>query len=236
MKCPVYFDGIYNRHLSAFENISVPLLLNKVAKFFYANLMNGDVVSTSKIKSIWDRYCKKYPDYITPQKCLDGLNLLMKLYQWAKKNELIIAGMSTSYRLFFHGSKIDIGYNGSIETVAMQKNGKLEILVTDFHNKMPDQYLLDMKLKFTLDSLGYSMTHGENIGVHIHHVNTDKDFFTFRGRDDIKRAKNVVENIAYCIHNKIFYPHENVFCVGCDMKHFCRGWNQEGEIYNAVGN
>lgn len=47
--------------------------------------MNGDVVLPSKLKSMWDQVCKKYSDYISPQKCLDGITALMKMYNWAKK-------------------------------------------------------------------------------------------------------------------------------------------------------
>ena len=221
----MYYDAIYNKKLDAFENNSMSKFLNDSAKFFYANLMNGDVISPSKLKEVWDRKCRKYPDYITPQKCLDGLNLLMKLYNWAKKVELIILGMSTPYRLLFKDDKIIVGYSGEIEVVAMQKKGKPEILITDFSSRVPDLNLLDTKLKYTLDSFGYLETAKEKVGVHIHHVNTDKDFFTFRNANDLQRCNTTIKNVAYCINQNLFYPRENFYCTGCGIKHFCKGWH-----------
>lgn len=227
LKCPVYYEGIHKYKLVAFETISMQTLLNKIAKLFYANLMNGEVLSPSKLKNQWDKICKKYSDYLTPQRTLKGIDLIMKLYNHAKKTGLIIANMSVPYRLFVHGDKIDVGYSGEIETLAAQKNGKLEILITDFNDRLPDQYLLDLKIKHTLDMLGYMINHNDSVGVHIYHVNSDKDFFTYRGHDDFKRTESALENIAYSIKHNLFYPRENIFCSTCGTRYFCQGWRKE---------
>lgn len=133
--------------------------------------------------------------------------------------------MSTPYRIFFSGEKINVGYSGEIEVIAMSKRSNPAILITDFHSKQPDQYLIDTKIKYTLDSLGYYQMQNRHIGIQVHHVNTDKDFFAFRNQDDFKRMKTTIENISYSISNEIFYPHENIFCLGCEIKHFCKGWH-----------
>ena len=225
MKCPIYYDGVYEKKVVPQEEPSMQKMLMSVARYFYLNLMNGIVSPTSKLKKRWDALCQENSEYVDTKKCIDGLALIMKLYNWAKKEQLIIAETNATYNFFVKGELIHIDYRGEIDAIAMRRDKTFEILITDFSKKMPDPFQVSMKLKYSLDTYGYLKTYGgKPIGVHIHHVQTDKDFFTYRTDKDFGRINRTIEHVGYCINEKLFYPHENVFCTSCSMKFFCKAW------------
>ena len=224
LRCPVYYQALHKKRLP-FKNMpSFNTLLNRVASSFYLNLMDGRILPISTLKKKWDTICEQYMDIITPQKCLKGMGLLQKLYIWAEKEELRIADTNIPYVVSFNGKRSVVEVKGEIGTVGVMKSGLYELLITDFSPKYPDQAAIDFRLKYTLDAYAFQLLFQKQIGVHIHHVETNKDFYTFRGRDDFKRLASSIDNIAFSMQNKLYYPRENVLCPSCEMKDFCKLW------------
>jgi hypothetical protein len=226
MKCPVLYDGIYNKDLTPAEQPSMTVLLNKLCRHFYANLMNGRILATSSLKKKWDSICESNQDYVTTQKCLDGISKSIALFQWAKDQQIVIADMDVPYKLLISGPHGATNFTGEIGTIAALPDGRFELLVTDMGRTLPDRFLIDMKLKYTLDVYAFKKVYDKDIAVHIHHVASNKDFYTYRTRDDLARLESTIDNVAFSIKNNLYYPHENTFCTSCGMKTFCRAWHQ----------
>ena len=228
IQCPLRYDARYNLRIADKNHPSLSSLLTRVANSFLLALMNGKVLTTSQIKKKWDVICENHQDMMTPQKCLDGMGLLTKMYLWAENERLRVGGMNIpfTYSLLNHDPQIMV--RGEItEAVIPQTKSSVELLKLDFSNKYPDQASLDMKLKFTLDWKVLTRQLPKDIelaGIRVHHVKTDKDWFTFRHPDDYARMNAALTNVSDCINKKLFYPRETVMCASCDMKMYCSAW------------
>ena len=180
---------------------------------------------TSSIKSAWDRICEKNPDIITPQKGLDGLGQLMKMYRWAEKVQLRVVDHHIPYSIGIDTRVGRVDFRGHINCIAADNNNEIYLLDLDFSNRLPNQIFLDTKLKYTLDSLALNKVYNKwAAGIKIHHVKNDKDFFSIRKQEDFNRLETAISNIVYSVQQDIFYPRESAFCSSCDMMDFCRAW------------
>lgn len=228
IRCPLHYDSVYRKKFSPTANTTMNTLLAKVAAAFYSRLMNGNVMTTGQLKQKWDRICEEHDDYITPQRCLDGIALIMKLYNWAADIELRIADRNVPYVVGIQGAHGTTEFSGHIDTIAVDKDNSFYLLVTDFSNRYPNQSILDTKLKFSMDSYAFRAMYHKWAGIKVHHVKSAKDFFTSRRKEDDLRLTTSIDNVAWSIHNKIFYPRESAFCSSCDLVNFCRAWPDRG--------
>lgn len=192
--------------------------------------MNGNVMTVGTLKKKWDMLCSKYEDMFSPAKTVEGFGLLMKMYQWAQTEQICVSAMSVPlmYSINDGDSKIIIRgeTSGALCPKPNNKN-KFELLKLDFSSKLPDQAILNTKIKFTLDwfSLQKQMPDGTELsGIRIRSVKYAKDFYTTRGEEDFKRMKESFKSIAKCIDNKLYYPRETVMCSSCDIKLYCAAW------------
>lgn len=225
IKCPIRYDAIYNKHMITGEEPSMQKYLGKIATYFLMQLMDGTVVSTDILKRKWDKLSEQHPDYITPQRNLEGIDKLMRFYRWAENEELIVGDVSIPYELTLREDDDLLDFRGEITTIAVGKHGqKPYLLYLDFGNRFPDQAMLDMKLKYSLDSYATAKTTGKQLGIKVHHVKKDKDFFVMRSAMDYARMKKILFNVAKSIYHGLYYPRENVMCSNCDMINLCRIW------------
>lgn len=225
IKCPILYDSIHNKQIFYCDKSSFNELLNKVSSFFYLNLLNSNVVSFDVLKNKWDSIC--LANNLTPQKTLEGIDLINKMYRWAKNEELRILDLNSPYKftLKFDDAGI-ITFKGEMSAIAIGKKNKLPyMLITDFANRYPNQVLLDMKLKYTLDSYAFKQIYNKDIGIKLHYVKDNKDFFTLRIDDDFNRLINTIKNVTISINNKLFYPRESIFCRTCGFLNFCKVWH-----------
>lgn len=224
IKCPINYEITYIRKFTPKETVSMNVLLNKVFKVFCTHLMNGKIMSTNDLKIKWDRICESYPEYINPQRSLDGLGLLMKMWNWAAEVELQIIDMGLPYTI---GSKFQdkvIELDGCIGIIAKDLMQNFYLLDMDFGNKYTEQAFLDMKLKYTIDCYAFKELYNKDLHVKIHNVKNNKDFFTDRHEDDFKRMKATIANVGGSVLNKMFYPRETSFCKSCNLLNFCKMW------------
>ena len=223
MKCPVYYQGAYEYGLIPVEQPSMSSLLSKVAHAFCAQLASQIVPSKHDVEKMWDRVCRKHQDYITEKRVVDGITALMQMYRWAEDKQLMIGSTDIPYKIVFKNDD-PIELAGKISIVAVTPDKKMELLVIDFSRKPPDRAVMDMKLKYTMDVYAFKKLMDKDIGIHIHHVRSAQDFFTYRANDDFLRLESAVTTIGKCIKEKIYFPRENAFCSSCDMRNYCRAW------------
>ena len=225
MNCPVKYDGIYNKKIIPPKQLSMQSLLSSVAKRFYIKLMNGTVMTTSQLKNTWDKLCEQSGEWMTPKKAIRGINEIMKLYNWAKGEQLQIADIGTPFNIPVKCDTGAINFSGEIPALSFMPNKKLEILITDFGRNIPDRFFMDMNLKYSIYIYAVLNGAGKDAGLHVHHVASNKDFYVYRTRNDFIRFKDAIRNVYKGITSKLFYPHENTYCVSCELKGFCRGWH-----------
>lgn len=225
MRCPIEYDMIHNKEVLIGHKKTYNSCLMDIWKKFSTHLMQGEVLSTAKLKVCWDNMCEKYPDIISPTKALEGLGLIMKMYNWAEKEQLVIADKSLGFNATFKGEDDEeVSVIGNTGIIAI-KNDKLYMIDMDFSNKYPEQSYLDMRLKYSLDLYILKKFYNKKVGVKVHHVKNDKDFFTMRAEADFKRLESAVLSVGKSIENNLYYPRESAFCRSCLMLNLCKAWH-----------
>ena len=225
--CPLRYDSRYNLKIATQNHPSFKSLLDRVANSFLLNLMNNKVLSTSELKKKWDVTCEGYKDIIDQNGCISGMGLLMQMYLWAEEQELCVSDLKSPFLHRIAGSNPPVNIRGETAEALIVKDRKsYELLVIDFSPRYPDQALIDMKTKYTLDWAVYKnfLPDMKNLGIRIHHVKKNKDWYTFRTEESMQRMNASFRNIATCINEKLFYPRENIMCAACDMKLYCKAW------------
>lgn len=222
--CPAKYHMKYIMKIDIQDPISMPKLLNKVAKYFYMNLLNGKVCSINEIKSKWDSVCMQYPHFVDSKKSINGYGLIISLLKWAGNEEIIIGDVDQNYKILMGNVEVF----GTIETILVRKDRRFELLYTNFADKDPDQLEIDQKLKYTLDALAFKVMHDRAIdGIRIHSVKADRNLVTYRTDPDFERLQTTVSNVARAIDEKIFYPRESHLCNTCTARELCRYWSQK---------
>jgi len=186
-------------------------------------------MTVGTLKKKWDMLCSKYEDMFSPAKTIEGFGLLMKMYQWAQTEQICVSAMSVpfGYSTKIDDAKIIIRGETSGALCPTSHKNKFELLKFDFSSKLPDQAILNMKIKFTLDWFALQKQMPERTelsGIRIHSVKYAKDFYTTRNEEDFKRMEESFKSIAKCIDSKLYYPRETVMCSSCDMKLYCAAW------------
>lgn len=223
--CPALYDVKHNKNIKIDEPISMTRLLSKVSKYFYTTLLNGSVPSSSDLKKKWDSICNQHPGYMDSKKNLEGISLIMKLLQWASSEQIRVADIDSQYRLMFKTNIGPVELVGTMGTILAIPKERFELLITDFSSKVPDQTLVDMKLKYTIDSYAFQGVYNRRVdGIKIHNVKNAKDFLTFRSEDDFSRLERTIANVAQCIKSNLYYPRESVMCSTCTTKDYCKAW------------
>lgn len=223
LKCPAYYHMKYLSKVNLDEQATMPQLLNKVAKYFYFKVLDNKVPSLNELKGKWDSLCVKHPDVVTRQKSIEGLGLIQKMTQWAQQEKIIILDAEARYS--FHVG--DHEFVGSLSTIMPheKKQGRYEVLLTDFSNRAPDPNIINMKLKYTLEHYGFFCAYDQMPErVRIRNIKNAKDFYTGRSEEDYKRLRTAIKSVGDSIDQKLFYPRE-LTCGGCSAKEYCKHWS-----------
>lgn len=221
MYCPAYFDMKYIKQLDIEERRTVPKLLEEVSRFFYFQLFSGVVPSPDELKRRWDNISSENKDYITPQRNLEGIGLIMNLFNWAANEKLLVLDVSTPYSFTVQNVMIE----GNVPVIMGVGDSSYEILATSFSRRLPDQRYVDMSLKNTIHSYGCSkVLDKKEKGIRVQSVKHNKSVLTQRSEDDYSRLKTAVHSVGNSIINSAFYPREGIECNTCGAKHYCKYW------------
>lgn len=227
IRCPAYYHMKHHTKLPVEENISMPVLLDKVAKYFYFKLLDQKVPTLNELKNKWDSICKKHPDYITPKRNIEGMGLIHKLANWAESEKLIVLDAEAKYS--FHAGNHE--FVGSLSTIMPfeKKEGRYEVLLTDFSNRAPDPSMINMKLAYTLEHYGFLCAYDQKPErVRIRNIKNARDFYTTRSDVDYDRLITTIKSVGDAIENKLFFPRE-LTCSNCSAKDYCKHWNLENK-------
>lgn len=220
MNCPAYFDTLYVKKLPAEERQSMSSLLSKVSSYFYLHLLNGKVCTLAELKKKWDSICEA--NGLSAKQALEGMGEVARFANWMGHEQPVVLDINTPYII-----KVgDVELSGNL-TPVFKRGGEKELVVTDFSTKAPDQRLIDMKLKYTLDAYVCRELFQENIaGIRVHSVKHNKDFRTTRSEPDYDRLKSTIEGIGKAIKEEAFYARESFMCTNCPAFTYCRFWKK----------
>lgn len=226
ISCPLKYDLIYNKKLNIGEPKTLPRLLAPIEKFLFINILNGKVPHINELKKKWDNTCSDNEDYIDDRKCINGLGLIISLYNWVYANKIIILSCSSKYEITTSNNNSIVGSLGAVTS----SNGTgYELLYSNFSDKLLTQFDIDSKIKYTLDSYAFEKLYNQKVnGLKIHFVKQDKDFFTTRNEDDYNRLEAIIDSVCNGIDNKVYYPRESYMCEKCQGRGACLMWNKKG--------
>lgn len=219
IKCPAFYDMKYNKKLPIVESESMSKLLSKVSKYFYLNLLNQKICSAHELKNKWSSVCEGDGN-LQPKKVMEGASLILKLLNWAHSEEPVVLDLDTPYKLSIGEVEV-LGQTGTI--LGLDKD-KYELMVTDFSNRMPEQAIIDMKLKYTLDAYSFAKVHRKHLsGIKVRSIKNAANFYTSRSEVDFMRLEKTIESVGKSIELGLFYPREGM-CSSCNAKGYCKYW------------
>ena len=220
--CPAYYDMKHNKRVPTTKEPTMQTLLDQVARYFYTNLLNGKICTMDELKRKWDSVCSNNKDYIDSRKNIEGMNYIINFARWASNNKLVLIDFESDYTVAVD----DITVHGTIGPVAALPGRKCELIVSRFSNREPDQYDIDKKLKYTLDSHAFREAYKHDISAtKVVHFKNNKEFITTRSQMDYDRLSSTIKGVANGIRSEAYYPRESVFCSQCEMKHVCKYWS-----------
>lgn len=221
--CPTKYEMKHIHNLDIPENKTMRKLISEVTNYFFASLYNQKVPSINTLKSRWDMVCENNTDFIDPKKSLEGLGIIVNLFNYAADKQLTVLSFNSTYNIDTNNKNRLVGV---IENPIITNDGEtLELLVPYHSNKIPKTIELDTKLKFTIDATGFYESNGERLeGINVLLLKRMEEFQTFRNYMDKERLSYAVDGVVKGIEAGAFYPRESVFCDSCGVRALCKFW------------
>lgn len=220
IRCPNLFYIKYMSHIPIAEAMTMSELVGLVINCYFAKLMDGKLPSIAKAKKLWDRYCEEYPSVLSDKKILEGFGLINLFDRYCFNNKLIIADFNSGFQVDFGGCVTVKGSFGAIRL----NNDRLEFFFVETSQNKPNQQLLDMSLKYTLQCYAMNKLSGQHNKlncIRVLHLKSGEEFTTYRTQKDFERLERTITNIGRCVREEIFYPREDYTCPQCKAKNYC---------------
>ncbi len=222
INCPAMFEMKYIKKIPYAKENKFKELLDKASKYFYINLLQEKICTAHEMKKAWDKICLENKNIIDPKKAIEGMGLINKFLLWAQDQQIVIIDVGTSFSVVVDNVEVT-GILGVVSSNAFTKN---ELLITDFSNRMIEQEILDMKLKYSLDAYAFKKVYNKFIdNIRYQSVKYNKELYSLRSDMDFKRLEVTIKSVGQSIINKSFYPREGIACQTCPMKIYCKQWH-----------
>lgn len=218
--CPNYFYIKYLSRIPIPEEPTMGELVKQTINCYFAKLMEGKLPSIAKAKKVWDKHCLDYSNIMTDKKVLEGFGLINLFDKYCYNNRLIIADFNSPYEIEF---SCGVKLKGNFGAIRLN-NDRLEFFAVETSQSKPNQQLLDMSLRYTLQCYAMAKLSGqhENLNcIRVLHLKSGEEFTTYRTQKDFDRLEKTVANIGSCIRGEIFYPREDYTCPQCRAKNYC---------------
>lgn len=217
--CPNLFYIKYMSHIPIADQVTMGSLVKLVINGYFSRLMDGKLPSISKAKNMWDKCCDEHPSVMTDKKVLEGFGLINLFDRYCYNNKIIIADFNSPYEVDFPGG---VTVKGRFPAIRLNNN-VLEFFCVEAGHAKPNQQLLDMSIKYTLQCYAMDkLSESHNLScIRILHLKSGEEFTTYRHKKDYDRLERTVANIGKSIREEIFYPREDYTCPQCNAKNYC---------------
>ena len=224
IKCPNRFYLRYVNSIKPKTHVSVKsILLSARDKLLY-QILDGKYPDGNKYINDFVGECQQHKFLTTNRAVLQGMRKLNIFHSWCVRNQLLLADMGTEFELPF--PKDNAILKGQFGIIRYNDN-KLELLGIDFSDRDPDQNLLDISIRYTLQAYAVKklVPKYELYGIRVLSVRQDrlKEFQTFRTPLDYERLEDTVSMVIKAVRNEVYYPRESFECTQCPLKIYCGG-------------
>jgi hypothetical protein len=224
IRCPNLF---YIRHINGIlprKSVTIRTIADKHKKHMFYSLMDGKIPNIDTILNDFTKECMDNKYQAVHRDVQKAANQLIVLFNWLISNKVQVADIGTPFELTFPKSNVIIkGEFGIIRYT----NEQLELLIADLSSRDPNQDLVDMSIRYTLQAYAvhklikkYNMSCIHVLGIRYNRV---QELFSYRSTIDYARLENTINNVANAIRNNVFYPRESYECIRCPVKAYCSG-------------
>lgn len=219
IRCPNLFYIKYRSKIPLKETETFSSYVSEVVRAYFARLLEGKLPTTERAKKIWDKICETHEDELDARKVLEGWGLIKLFDKYCYDHRLVIADTETPYEITINSNTIIYGKLDAIRI----NNGNLELFVVDCGSRQPDQLLLDMSLRYTLEIYAINkLAEKHKIScLRVLHLKSGKEFTTYRTKKDFDRLERMIANVGKSIRADIIFPREDYSCPQCPAKNYC---------------
>ena len=154
------------------------------------------------------------------KKVTESLGLLINFDRWANGSKFRVKDVNCGYEITIGKYSV----NGCLDIIIEDQTG-VHLIYIDFSSKMPDQVLQYNRLKYALDIYAFQEQFNMSPATSIlYNVKYATELPLFNSDEDFFRLKSCILSICSSIENKLFYPHESVYCKECPNKTLCGTW------------
>ncbi len=224
IKCPLYYKIESNGH--NLKQDSFNTYLHKVSDMYIKRVgstkLLGNFDHENYVKKHWDKVCMENQHLITPKQCIQGWGYLYRIVEFINVTGVEVLDPEITYRIEPEGNRH--GITGTLDPIIKQGDF-YTTLVISFSDKLPENYVMDMNLKHSIDAYALNQ-----FIPNIQHVTTYHSFKsgaekdTLRFSKDFTRLEYILEVVGNCIEQDLIYPRNSYSCATCTFRGLCDQW------------
>ena len=224
IKCPLYYKLEANGHDLRRETYKTFLhdTADKYIKRVGSTKLLGNFDHEHFIKKHWDKVCMENQNIITPKQCIQGWGYLYRILEFINVTGVEVLDPEITYVIEPEGTKHAL--TGTLDPIIKQGDF-YTTLVISFSDTLPENYVMDMNLKHTIDAYALNQfipNIQHCITYHSFKSGAEKD--TLRFSQHFKRLEYILEVVGNCIEQDLIYPRNSFSCSTCSLRGVCDQW------------
>ena len=224
IKCPLYYKLESNGHDLRRETYKTFLhdTADKYIKRVGSTKLLGNFDHEHFIKKHWDKVCMENQNIITPKQCIQGWGYLYRILEFINVTGVEVLDPEITYAIEPEGAKHAL--TGTLDPIIKQGDF-YTTLVISFSDSLPENYVMDMNLKHTIDAYALNQfipNIQHCITYHSFKSGAEKD--TLRFSQHFKRLEYILEVVGNCIEQDLIYPRNSFSCSTCSLRGVCDQW------------
>jgi hypothetical protein len=224
IKCPLYYKLESNGHDLRRETYKTFLhdTADKYIKRVGSTKLLGNFDHEHFIKKHWDKVCMENQNIITPKQCIQGWGYLYRILEFINVTGVEVLDPEITYVIEPEGTKHAL--TGTLDPIIKQGDF-YTTLVISFSDALPENYVMDMNLKHTIDAYALNQfipNIQHCITYHSFKSGAEKD--TLRFSQHFKRLEYILEVVGNCIEQDLIYPRNSFSCSTCSLRGVCDQW------------
>jgi hypothetical protein len=159
---------------------------------------------------------------ITPKQCIQGWGYLYRILEFINVTGVEVLDPEITYVIEPEGTKHAL--TGTLDPIIKQGDF-YTTLVISFSDALPENYVMDMNLKHTIDAYALNQFIPDIqhcITYHSFKSGAEKD--TLRFSQHFKRLEYILEVVGNCIEQDLIYPRNSFSCSTCSLRGVCDQW------------